>query len=249
MPITIQEGQIKTIHYMKSQNPGYNVLPSAYDKMYIGADQVWSREYDIISYNGVATGSRIYNNLVPDFMCCRDNGQWRIFSPSPFAFSGQIYMFYKTPITRLMIDDLFTSNDMTNLYFLSLQQTSITTIDASAFAGLNICSSPDLLSIWLPWTITTIGDYAFSNMGRLNAVYISRKLGRNAANLQSIGNHCFEGSSSFAQLHCFAMTAPSLGTDAFKDTSLVNGSPLIHIWQGSTGYDQWGYSAGTFVYE
>ena len=40
MPITIQEGQVKTIHYMKSQDPGLNILPGAYDKMYIGTDQV-----------------------------------------------------------------------------------------------------------------------------------------------------------------------------------------------------------------
>jgi hypothetical protein len=229
MPITIQEGQVKTIYY-KTDTQFPKSMGSCCDKMYIGTDQVWSRKYDIIAYNGVVSGSKIYNNLVPDFMCCNVDGQYRIFPPSPIAFSGQIYMFYKTPITHLGIDDLFTSNDWTNINLsISLRQTSITTIDASTFAGLNLCSSPSLLSIWLPWTITTIGDYAFSNMGRLSSVYISRKLGRNAANLQSIGNHCFEGSSYFAQLHCFASAAPTLGTDAFKDTSLVDGSPLIHI--------------------
>jgi|694.fasta_scaffold133052_3 hypothetical protein len=98
---------------------------------------------------------------------------------------------------------------------------SVTGIGASAFYG---CGFDGDLTIGNG--VTDIGNNAFENCANLAGIL---SIG---SGVTSIGDNAFAGLGSLTGINCYAVVAPTLGTDVFDATMLAD----IHVPVGATGY-------------
>ena len=108
----------------------------------------------------------------------------------------------------------------------SLQEVTLnntTRLEGWTFSG---CTS--LSSITIPDSVTLIGGYAFDGSGLEEVVL--------GSGLTQINQECFDGCSDLWNITCKAPTAPTLGTNVFRN---VAESGELHVVSGATGYDTW----------
>jgi hypothetical protein len=105
---------------------------------------------------------------------------------------------------------------------------SITTIGNNVFNGC-----PNLNSIVLPLALTNIGNYAFKGCWALRKIAIP-------SSVNSIGNGAFESCSNLRNIMSLPMTAPTIQSDTFKDiSSSAILKATLYVRRGSSGYDAW----------
>jgi hypothetical protein len=131
-------------------------------------------------------------------------------------------------LTSANIGDYITSLDV-RAFFNCLDLTSatignsVTSLGESSFAG---CIS--LTSLSIGSSVNIIGLQAFAFCNSLTSVIIP-------SSVTGIGVSAFStttGSSSLGSISCLAMTAPALGSDAFKNVLATT----IEVPIGATGY-------------
>ena len=93
----------------------------------------------------------------------------------------------------------------------------VTSIGEMAFEG---CRS--LTSIDLPDNLTSIGKLAFNWCSSLTSISLP-------AGVTSIGMFAFAGCGSLAQVYCYAITPPELGTRVFDD---IPSTAVLHVPTG-----------------
>ena len=99
-----------------------------------------------------------------------------------------------------------------------------TRLEGWTFSG---CTS--LSSITIPDSVTLIGGYSFDGCTSLEDVNLG-------SGLTQINQECFDGCTNLNTITCKAMTAPTLGTNVFRN---VAESGNLYIPSGATGYDVW----------
>ncbi|MDR2840372.1 MAG: leucine-rich repeat protein, partial [Paludibacter sp.] len=94
---------------------------------------------------------------------------------------------------------------------------SVTSIDYAAFA---FCSA--LTSITIPNSVTSIGSYAFYNCSALTSITIPNSV-------TSIGYAAFAFCSALTSITCNAIIPPSVGNNAFENTSIPLYVPVCSV--------------------
>jgi hypothetical protein len=199
-----------------------------------------------------AMGNKV-NQITPTIIL---TGTAVTFLGSPTSISG----FSGTFISNAFIGSAATSIASTAFFDCpSLASVTIgnavTSIGSNAFIG---CAS--LPSIVIPNSVTSIGSFAFENCISLASVTIGNgvtSIGYGAFYgcpslisvtignaVTSIGEGAFAACTSLATINCYAVTAPTLGVDAFYFVAATQ----IHVPVGATGYGTT-YGGLTVVYD
>ena len=138
---------------------------------------------------------------------------------------GSSSFFACTSLTSITISNKVTSignsafNDCRTLPSINIPD-SVTSLGQSVFAS---CAA--LASVTIGNSVTSIGNYAFKTCTSLVSITIPDSV-------TSIGNEAFKFSDNLATVNCLATSAPTLGSNAFSNTSLTQ----IHVPVGATGY-------------
>lgn len=107
-----------------------------------------------------------------------------------------------------------------------IKNNNITEIGESTFED---CTNFESAS-FIDGVLTTIGDNAFKGCENLMDIQLPETM-------ETIGDGAFSGCTNLSFFECRAMTAPTLGTDAFAGIETTDGE--LHIIQGASGYDAW----------
>lgn len=149
--------------------------------------------------------------------------------PEEFLYGGSEHIFNN--VVKITIGDAITSigrEAFLECYGLTSATISsdITIIGSAAFA-----SCTGLTSINIPSGVTSIGESVFYMCGKLKSIVIPNSV-------TSIGDYAFDGCSSLTSITSNAMTAPSLGYNAF---SSINYNGVLTVPSDSQGYCDWMY--------
>lgn len=168
-------------------------------------------------------------------------GEWVFYSTSISSMKvhsnvtsiGNYCFSWNTKLKTAEIDTVHVNG--TNLFTScsNLETVSLANVVLIPDSMFSTCSR--LATIDIPETVTSIGSFAFNNCLKLISITIP-------SGVKNIGQSCFMGCTQLGDINSLASTAPSLGIEAFGNSSSnYTGNKAtvkeLHVPRTATGYE------------